>query len=710
MELDPTLRQLADAHAIATEYWDWQGNHVVVGRHTIVDVLAALGVDAATPDAAEGALAQQQRQPWTRMLPTFLATRDGRTASVWVHVPHGAQVRVWIDLEDGDTREHLHQMENWTPPRDIDGQLVGEASFEIPANLPTGYHTLRAHSGDREDSMPLVVTPSWLGIPAQMGSRRGWGLATQLYSVRSERSWGIGDLTDLTDLAVWSAAEHDADFVLINPLHAAEPVPPMEPSPYLPTTRRFVNPIYLRIERIPEYAEAKEGPRAEIRAIHKKLRKAGRTRKRINRDAVWAAKLQALSIVFKLERSAGRELAFRAFCNRQGPGLDDYATWSVLAQTHGSDWTAWPEPLQHPAGEAVADFRAEHSQQVDFHRWLQWLLDEQLRDTQAAAVDAGMALGVMQDLAVGVHPSGADSWGLQDIYASGITVGAPPDPYNQNGQDWTQPPWRPDKLAETGYAPYRALVSSILRHAGGIRVDHIIGLFRLWWIPAGAGPTAGTYVRYDHEALIGILALEAQRAGALVVGEDLGTVEPWVREYLKARGILGTSILWFEFDHDGGGDPLPPDRWREYCLASVTTHDLPPTAGYLAGDHVRLRDDLGVLTRPVEEELAADEVDRQAWLDSLSALGLLPAGADVEETVRALHAYLTRTPSRLLCVALTDAVGDRRIQNQPGTLDEYPNWRVPLTGPDGAPLVLEEVFDSSRAAALLAVVHGEGRD
>jgi 4-alpha-glucanotransferase len=341
---------------------------------------------------------------------------------------------------------------------------------------------------------------------------------------------------------------------------------------------------------------------------------------------------------------------------------------------------------------------------VEFQCWLQWLLDEQLAAAQQAGLRAGMSLGVMHDLAVGVHPYGADAWSLQDTYARGITVGAPPDPYNQNGQDWSQPPWRPDRLAETAYAPFRQMVATILRHAGGIRVDHVIGLFRLWWIPQGLGPTEGTYVRYDHEAMIGILALEAHRAEALVVGEDLGTVEPWVRDYLRERGILGTSILWFEFDFDGGGAPLAAERWRELCLASVTTHDLPPTAAYLAGDHVRLRDSLGILTRPVEEELAVDARERQAWLDNLARYGLLPEGADEEQTLQALHRYLTLTPSRLLCVALTDLVGDRQAQNQPGTTDEYPNWRVPLTGPDGKPVALEDVLASPRVSALAAVL------
>ncbi len=365
----------------------------------------------------------------------------------------------------------------------------------------------------------------------------------------------------------------------------------------------------------------------------------------------------------------------------------------------------WPEPLRHPRSAQVADFAAAHADRVDFHRWLQWQLDDQLADAQSSARRSGLGLGIVHDLAVGVSPVGADSWSYQDELAQGITVGAPPDPYAQTGQDWEQPPWRPDRLAALEFAPFRELVGEVLRHSGGLRVDHIIGLFRLWWIPSGAAPTDGTYVRYDHDALIGILALEAQRAGAVVIGEDLGTVEPWVRDYLRERGLLGTSILWFEFDWDGGGAPMPPERWREYCLASVTTHDLPPTAGYLAGDHVRLRHDLGLLTRSLDEELAADRADQNAWLDELRRRGLL-ASDDVDDIVLALHRVLGVTPSRLRCLALADAVGERRTQNQPGTKDEYPNWRVPLGGPDGQPVYLEDVFTSPRAAALAEVMRG----
>jgi 4-alpha-glucanotransferase len=705
-ELSPELRALAEACGVATDYWDWRGRHVPVGPETVVPVLAALGIDASTRAAAAAALRDRERQRWSRMLPPAVVTRQGRTPAFAVHVPHGAPVEVWVELEGGGRWADVRQLENWEPPREVGDRLVGEASFEVPAGLPLGYHTLRARSGSAEAAAALIVTPAWLGLPERLGDRRAWGLATQLYSVRSRQSWGVGDLADLADLAAW-AAGLGAGFVQVNPLHAAEPKRPMEPSPYLPTSRRFANPLYLRVERIPEHAYLPAPDRAEVDALREQVQARLAGADTVDRDTSWAAKLAALRLVHAVPRSPGRDLAYAAYRRREGQGLTDFATWCALAEVHGADWRAWPAELRHPGSPAVEGFRAGHEDEVDFHRWLQWVLDEQLDETQGAARRAGMALGVLHDLAVGVHPGGADAWALQDFLAQGITVGAPPDAFNQLGQDWLQPPWRPDRLAEAGYAPIRELVWTVLRHAGGLRVDHVIGLFRLWWVPAGGKPVDGTYVYYDHEALVGILALEAHRAGAVVVGEDLGVVQPSTREYLRERGILGTSVLWFEFDFAGGGGPLPPERWREYCLASVTTHDLPPTAGYLAGDHVRLRDSLGLLTRTLDEELAADAAERGAWLAELRGRSALAGDAGEEETVAALHRFLTWTPARLLSVALTDAVGDRRTQNQPGTVDEYPNWRVPLTGPDGAPMLLEDVFASERAARLAAVLRGE---
>lgn len=704
-ELPPSLVELARRFGIATEYEDWTGRLVPVPAETLVAVLAALGVEAGTEQDRNAALTARRRAYWQRRMPATIVGRTGEQIRFWAHVTHGDPAEVWLQLEDGTVRGGVQQVDNFTPPFELDGRWIGEASFALPAHLPLGYHRVHLRSGDSETSTALIVTPDWLGLPEQLGARRAWGLAAQLYSVRSRQSWGVGDLTDLTDLAVWSASRHGADYVLINPLHAAGfgPSGRMEPSPYLPTSRRFVNPIYLRVEAIPEYADLTK--RGRVRRLRSDVqRRAGRL-DAIDRDGAWAAKRAALKLLHEVPRSAGRELAYAAFRDREGIPLEHFATYCALAEEYGGDWHRWPDSLRHPDAAGVAGFAERHSDAVDFHRWLQWQLDEQLASAQSQAIRAGMALGVMHDLAVGVHPDGADAWALQDTMALGVTAGAPPDEFNQLGQDWSQPPWRPDRLDEREYLPFRALIRAQLRHAGGVRIDHIIGLFRLWWIPQGAPPTQGTYVRYDHEAMIGIVALEAHRAGALIVGEDLGTVEPWVRDYLLLRGVLGTSILWFELDRDGNGGPLPAERWREYCLSSVTTHDLPPTAGYLAGEHVRLRESLGLLTRPAETELEADRAEQAAWLAELRRVGLLGDGEDDPELViLALYRYLGRTPSRLVGVALTDAVGDRRTQNQPGTTDEYPNWRVPLTGPDGRPVTLEDVFTDPRAAALAEAV------
>ena len=693
------LLDLAHAHGVSTTFTDWRGDEVTLSEGSIRSVLAALDVDAADPVAA---LREHAIAPWRRMLPPCIVTTGGRERWVAVHVPDGAPAAASVRLETGGERP-LEQLDHWVPPTEVDGRMVGEATFVVPGDLPLGYHTVIARSGDDVAEAPLIVSPGWLGLPERMGDRRGWGFAAQLYSVRSARSWGAGDLTDLTDLAVWSATELGADYVLVNPLHAAEPVPPLEPSPYLPSSRRFFHPLYLRVEEIPEYAVLDASGRRRVDDLAARVRRELNTADRIDRDAVWTAKLSALRLIHAVRLTAGRRLDLDGFRAREGDALARFALWSVLAERHGNDFREWPAELRDVESPQVAATAAEHADEIAFQEWLQWLVDEQLQRAQAKARGAGMALGTMHDLAVGVHPGGADAWRMPGMYATGIRVGAPPDPFNQQGQDWMQPPWRPDRLAESGYSAFRDIIRAVLRNAGGVRVDHIIGLFRLWWIPEGRGAQEGAYVYYDHEAMIGVLALEAQRAGAVVVGEDLGVVDPTARGYLASRGILGTSILWFERDGDA---PLPAERWREWCMASVTTHDLPPTAGYLDGEHVRLQHELGLLDGDLDEELAADAAEQGRWLDEVRSRGLLPAEATTEQTVEALHRYLALTPARLLNVALTDAVGDRRTQNQPGTLDEYPNWRIPLSGPDGAPVTLEQVFASGRAASLAAALDG----
>ncbi len=649
------LARLAAQYGVATDYRPAADVTVPVPETTVRAVLGLLGVVTDDARSIRVGAESAEREAAGRLLPPTVVLWQGEpVAPEPAGLPPGTRVRV-VEEETGAVLA-------WGP------------------GLPLGVHRLTAEAPDgRTADATLVVAPQ--RAPAAPG--RAHGLLVQLYSLLSERSWGMGDLGDLAELARWAGRTHGAGFIQVNPLHAAVPGAPTDPSPYRPSSRRFPDPVHLRIEDVPEYAHCPD------RTVLDELAARGGELRRqvlekgalIDRDAVWELKRSALELLYAVPRTPEREADYRAFCAEQGPALDVHATWC--------------------AGHAGAEDPKEGS---DFHRWLVWLTDGQLAAAQRAAREAGMAVGIVHDLAVGVHPQGSDVWG-SSCYAGHISVGAPPDAFNARGQDWGLPPWRPDVLAATGYAPFRSLLRGVFRYAGALRIDHVMGLFRLWWIPEGTPPAEGAYVSYDGEAMLAILVLEAHRAGALVIGEDLGTVEPRVRQELARRGVLGTSVLWFERDWDGGGSPLAPQAWRADCLATVTTHDLPPTAAKLAGGHVELRDRLGLLTRPAELERAEDAADTAEWLELLDGLGLDTKGE--EAAVRALYAFLLRTPARLVGVWLPDAVGDRRPQNLPGTWDQYPNWRLPVADTAGRPLTLEELVASPRANALLGAV-GEG--
>ena len=712
---DPALGELADRFGISTQFYDWKGRHTQVGEQTVIAILAEFGVDASTPERARAAAQRVRDDHWRRIVQPCVVLRAGQEGRVDVHVPAGAPVSLRIVGEDGN--DHLPwQVDNWNPDRPIDGRMIGEATFGIPGNLPLGYHelivTVGSHDVDGSEAdggihatatSTIIVTPNRVGLPRRMGASRVWGYAAQLYSVRSHHSWGLGDLTDLADLCTWSASQ-GAGYLLTNPLHAAEVTGRMEPSPYLPSSRLFVNPIYIRPELIAEYHDLDQYDTSLIESLRTTTLDDD-PQALLDRDRTWQAKSQALELIHRVDMSASRRMAFTAFRVARGRRLEDFATWCLLSELHGSDWHDWPAELHDPHGVAVARVRREHADRIDFHMWLQWIADQQLSTAQSSGTDAGMPVGLICDLAVGVNGSGADAWMLNGLFAREMNVGAPPDPFNQAGQDWGQPPMRPDVLEQMAYAPLREMVSSALRHAGGVRIDHIMGLFRLWWVPKGLGPRHGAYVRYNHEAMVGVVALEAYRAGALVIGEDLGTVEPWVRDHLAARGILGTSIMWFETGPDGW--PRQPQQWREHAMSSVTSHDLPPTSSYLRGDHVELRDRLGLLTESVDEERENARRERETWLASLRQQGVLEADEDDPEQVTlAMHTLLTRTPSKVINATLTDAVGDPRTQNLPGTEDEYPNWRVPLSGPDGEPVYLEDLYSSDRVARMAKVLRG----
>jgi 4-alpha-glucanotransferase len=450
-------------------------------------------------------------------------------------------------------------------------------------------------------------------------------------------------------------------------------------------TRRYSSPLYLRVEDIPEYARLAGEQRDHIQQMAEPLRARNTTAGLIDRDAVWTAKRAALELIYRSPRTAERQAAFDAYRRREGAELTYWAAWCALAEQHGPDWRAWPAPLRD-RDQALA-----HAEGTQFHAWLQWLVDEQLAAAQQAARDAGLAHGIIHDLAVGVHPGGADAWAHQDLLVSGVSVGAPPDSFNQLGQDWMQPPWHPQRLHATGYRPLAQLFAATLRNAGGLRVDHVMGLARLWWVPAGMTADRGAYVRYDLPAAVAALTGQAARTGAVAIGEDLGTVEESTRGYLATRGVLGTTMLWFAEEPDG--TPLRPDHWRRGCMATVGTHDVPPIAGFLSGDQVRERARLHLLAGPEIEEQQRSAALVDAWRDMLVAHHLLvPDGpATLEEFTVALYGFLARTPALLVGVSLADAVGDTRSQNIPGTSDQYPNWRIPLCDQSGQPVLLEEL-------------------
>ncbi|MFE4663852.1 4-alpha-glucanotransferase [Streptomyces sp. NPDC056716] len=679
---DEDLIHLAALHGVATSYRPAPDRTVAATATAITRALAALGVDTGTPRAVRAALADRRRALGERLLPPTVVGWGEAAPAALDTLPAGT--RVQVVTEQGEPRASA-------------------------AGLPPGVHRLTATAPDgRTAEAHLIVAPPRLPTPPG----RSYGLLVQLYSLLSRRSWGMGDLGDLAELADWAGRSLGAGFLQVNPLHAGVPGHPTDPSPYRPSSRRFPDPVHLRIEDVPEYAYADDRVR-ELRERGGRLREAVLDKGAlIDRDAVWELKRAALEVLAAVEPGPGRRAAYCDFLAAQGRALEDHATWNALAEVHGPDWHSWPERLRDPRSPQTARARAELMDRVDLHCRLAWLTDSQLTAAQRTAREAGMPLGIVHDLAVGVHPQGADAWAQQEYFAAGMSAGAPPDAFNARGQDWGLPPWRPDRLAASGYAPFRELLRGLFRYAGALRIDHVMGLFRLWWVPQGLPPTEGTYVRYDAEAMLAVLVLEASRAGAVVIGEDLGTVEPGVREALRERGVLGTSVLWFERDWEGDGRPLPPDRWRADCLATATTHDLPPTASRLAGDHVELRDRLGLLTRPLSVERAEAAADTGEWLGLLARLGLLDAAggghgpAEEEARIQAVHRFLLRTPARLTGVWLPDTVGDRRPQNLPGTWDQYPNWRLPIADADGKPVSLEDLAASGRLHGLLGVMRG----
>jgi 4-alpha-glucanotransferase len=526
------------------------------------------------------------------------------------------------------------------------GEVVLEDGTELgmldrlPPDVPYGYHRLLGPAGRR---LLLLCGPGRCPLPAGL---RAWGWAIQLATTRSATSWGIGDLGDLRELSDWSARA-GAGFLAVGPLGAPNPGPEPEPSPYYPSTRRWINPLHLRVEEVP--GAERIGPEVS------RLAATGRAlndRAEVDRRAVLRLKLEALERIWASGVDRSRMEAWR---RAEGAGVDRWATFVVLTERHGPGWQGWPEELRRPDGPAVTRAAERDADRVAFHAWIQWCLDRQL----AAASEAVRRFA---DMPVGVDPGGFDAWDWQDALALGAAIGAPPDRFNSAGQSWGLPPFVPHRLRSAEYGPFIETLRAQLRHAGGLRIDHVLGLFRLWCIPAGEPPDRGAYVRMPTEELLEIVAIEADRAGAIVVGEDLGTVPPGVRRELRRRRLLSTRLALFE--------RVPPARYPRDAFAGVTTHDLPTIAGLWSG--ADLRDQAAAGIEPDEEGLTTlrRRLARAAGVSLDSSIG---------DVTVALHGRLADAPSVLVAATLEDALGVERRPNLPGTVSsQRPNWSLPL--------------------------------
>jgi 4-alpha-glucanotransferase len=521
------------------------------------------------------------------------------------------------------------------------------AANALPVDLPPGYHTIVDDDGGETQ---LIVAPAKCFLPPELHT---WGWGLQLYALRSRESWGIGDLADLRRMSRWSS-DLGAGVVMINPLCATAPLVPQQASPYYPSSRLHLNPLYLRIENISGAQEAI----GDLETLSAKGR-ALNDLPLIERDAIFRLKMSALETIWARVRG---KISFEEFERHRGKSLHLFSLFCVLAEQHGANWRAWPAEFQRPDSPALARVVEQSADRIRFHKWLQVLLDEQLKAASAAG-------NIMQDLPVGVAPDGADAWMWQDIFAKDVSVGAPPDLFNAHGQDWGLPPFVPHKLRAAGYEPFVQTIRAALRYARGLRIDHVMGLFRLFWIPVGEPSANGAYIRYNADEMLAILALESARARTFIVGEDLGTVDDGVREKLAEHAVLSYRLLWFEENL--------PEQYPKLAVAAVSTHDLPTIAGIWTGADFDEQTELGL--KPKEE-------NSQKIFGYLKRATNLHEGADISDVIVKTHEALARSPAVITLASMEDGLAAAKRPNLPGARNEQrANWCIPL------PKTLEEI-------------------
>ena len=717
--LDSLLDSLARSRGIGDAYYDYRGELKPFSAGTKTAILAAMGCNVTDTDAIRHEIEELDAARWRALLPPVAVIRPGSSAVV-VAVPADLLGRplTWsVQLADGSRRGGSAQAADLTEVerRELDGRWLTRRLLVLPEDLARGYHTLEAVSPDGSSgACTLIVAPGRCFEPAALaGGEKLWGVAVQLYTLRSKDNWGIGDFTDL-EFVVHHCAMHGAAFVGLNPLHALFPANPGHFSPYSPSTRHFLNVLYIAVPRVPEFAECAEARRrAEDAAFVAELRRL-RASDSVDYAGVASAKLPLLRIVYEhfvrehLGRGTARARAFLAFQEERGESLRLHALHDAVdAHLRQQDagkywgWPVWPDELRHPSRPGVQSFAAEHAESVRFYAWLQWVADEQLAAVQRLASELGMPIGLYGDYAVGVNPSGSETWSDQAVYRMGAGVGAPPDPLALKGQDWGIPPQDPYALIAASFRPFRNLISANTRHFGALRLDHVMALFRQWWVPVGLGSTEGGYVHYPLDDLMSVLALESERGRCLVVGEDLGTVPDEMRRAMAEYAVYHYKVLLFEKQADGSF--LRPEQYVRRAIATVTTHDLPTLRGYWEGRDLALRDRLHLFPgEEIRRQVYDERVrDRLQLLAALEAAGLRPADAEggevafSDDLARAIQLYLARSASALAVLQIEDLIGMSDPVNVPGTSAEHANWQRKITAS------IEDVFEDEATAQFL---------
>ncbi|MBE0620596.1 MAG: malto-oligosyltrehalose synthase [Burkholderiales bacterium] len=722
------LQRLGRMHEIAPDYYDVWGKLHEVPDASLAALLAALGVRAGSPQEVEDSIRAAEFQRWRAVLPPAIVVREEAAPwklrlnlpAAWANSP-----LAWrLTEEAGARREgafHQASLED-AESAEVDGEHFVARDYTLPVATSCGYHRLAIlHDGAIIGEAAFIVVPArCFRPPAVQDDGRVWGTAAQLYAVRSECNWGIGDFTDLASLiAQWGA--RGAGVVGVNPLHALFPHNPEHASPYSPSSRCFVNVLYLDVEAIADFAECEPAhTQARTPEFQSRL-KALRSAELVDYAGVAEIKLPMLELCFThfrnnhLAFNTPRAQAFRAYQAAYAPALRRHALFEALqAHFHSEDaevwgWPVWPEAYRDPAAPEVARFAEANTERVEFYEYLQWQAELQLEAVGRRSMEMGLGVGLYQDLAVSVDRGGAEAWANQGLYAIAASVGAPPDEYNLRGQDWGLPPLAPERLRAAAYAPFVATLRANMRHSGALRIDHVMALARLYWVPQGGEPRDGAYVHYPFEDLVGIVALESHRNRCMVIGEDLGTVPDEVRATLTRVGILSYRVLFFE--RQQSGEFKAPAEYPADSLVTAATHDLPTLAGYWEGRDLALRQELGLF--PTEEvhqaQVLARAQDRARLLAALEREGLLPEGASVDPQslpemtgalLQQLQAFLARSPAHVLVLQLEDVLGVREQVNLPGTTSEYPNWRRKL------PLALELWPDDERFTGLARSLAG----